>query len=63
MTDDDNKPKDDEPLTVVCAIVPDPSKLSIAQQITTLEEQMSKEERAKYLDSCDIAQDFYSAKL
>ena len=38
-----------------------PLKLTKAQQIRTLEESMAEEERAKYLDACDMGQDFWSA--
>ena len=62
-TNEDNEPEDAKMTAVVCAVVPDLPKLTIAQQIATLEEQMSDEECAEYLDSCDMAQDFYSAKL
>ena len=61
-TNNDDKTKD-KSLAVARTAVPDPPKLTIAQQIATLEEQMTDEERAEYLDSHDMAQDFYSAKL
>ena len=38
-----------------------PTKLTRAQQIRTLEEAMEDEERATYLDSRDMGADFWSA--
>ena len=40
---------------------PVPPKLSYGQQIRALEEKMTKEERAVYLDACDMGEDFCSA--
>jgi hypothetical protein len=37
--------------------------LTIAQQIRTLENQMSEEERGAYLDARDMGEDFCSAEL
>jgi hypothetical protein len=43
--------------------LPPPPKLSYAQQIRALEAKMSDEERALYLDACDMGEDFCSAGL
>ena len=40
-----------------------PAKLSIAQQICALEEQMSEEEQGAYLDAQDMGEDFCYARV
>ena len=46
------------------ALVPPPakSKLTHSQQIQALEEAMEEEEHSTYLDSCDMGEDFWSAR-
>ena len=40
---------------------PKEKKLTRAQQIRVLEADMEEEERAQYLDDCDMGEDFWSA--